>query len=230
MGRAAMGLYTRFLLDLDVQHCTPLPSGAKIIAPNHPTTLDPFLMPAIFKERTYILITETAFKAPLFGKYLRAVGHIEVIAQQGRLAFDAARKLLEAGETVVIFPEGALSPLTGGYAKVHTGVVRLSLLTGAPIVPVGIGLQPERIRFLHTGIKDHFGQEEVARIYLRAPYAVTFGGSLTFDAHVENRALVQMLSDKLMRQIMRLSAQSACRIDVQRWYVNLRDTAEIHSI
>ncbi|MBZ0294690.1 MAG: 1-acyl-sn-glycerol-3-phosphate acyltransferase [Anaerolineae bacterium] len=230
MGRSVMRLYTHLLLDIDVQHNAVMPPTARIIAPNHPTTLDPFLVPAFFDERVHILVTESAFKAPLFGAYLRSVGHVEVVPGEGSRAFEAARQLLTEGQTVVIFPEGALSPLNGGCARGHTGVVRLSLLTGAPILPVGIAVQPERIRYIHTGIKDHQGKEEIARAYIRAPYGVTTGAPLTITGDVEDRARVRQLTDALMQQIMRLSRQSAYRIGTIQSQFGIYETAELPSV
>lgn len=230
IGRSMMQLYTRLLLEVDVQHRAALPTGAKIIAPNHPTTLDPFLVPVFYRERVHILVTESAFKAPLFGHYLRAVGHIPVIAEQGRHAFDAARRLLEEGKTVAIFPEGALSPLDGSPLQARTGVVRLSLLTGAPIIPVGIAVDPSRIHYLHTGLYNAEGQEEIARAYVHAPYGVTTGDPLTFNGDVEDRALVRKLSEVLMQHILRLSRRSAYRIAEAKPVFNLYDTAEFPSL
>ena len=229
IGRLAMRAYTRLLLDTDVRHSAPLPSGAKIIAPNHPTTLDPFLIPAFYDEQIHILVTESAFKAPMFGKYLRAAGHVEVVAEQGRGAFEAARQLLLEGKTVAIFPEGALSPLYGSCSQAHTGVVRLSLLTGAPVIPVGIAVQPHRIHVIRTGIRNHDGQEEIARGYLHAPYGVTSGLPLIFDGDVEDRAWVRQLSDRLMQHILRLGRQSAYRIHAYQPKINLYETVELPS-
>lgn len=207
-----MQLYSRLALDMDVLHTAPLPAGAKIIAPNHPTTLDPFLLPTYLDEQVHILITDSAFKAPGFGRYLHAVGHIPVVVGEGHTAFNAAYQLLCEGKTVAIFPEGALSPLDGGCGRPHTGVARLSLLTGAPIIPVGIGLQRERIRLINTGIVTSEGIEEVARIYLNGRYVVTTGAPMTTRGDVEDRALVRATSAKLMQHIMRLSNYSTDRL------------------
>ena len=229
IGRLAMHAYTRLLLDADIHYNAALPTGAKIIAPNHPTTLDPFLLPAFYDEQIHILVTESAFKAPLFGRYLRAAGHVEVVAEQGRGAFEAAQQLLLEGKTIAIFPEGALSPLYDSFPRAHTGVVRLSLLTGAPVIPVGIAVQPHRVRFIHTGIHDHQGEEEIARGYLHAPYGITSGLPLIFNGDVEDRAWVRQLSDRLMQHILRLSRQSAYRIHAYQPKISLYNTVEIPS-
>lgn len=214
VGSTAVHLYVREMMHTDVDFQAPLPEGAHIIAPNHPTTLDPFLITAFFPTRLHVLVTESAFKVPLFGDYLRRTGHIPVVAGEGRQAFDAARSLLLDGQTVAIFPEGALSPLGGGVGKPHTGVARLAMLTHAPVIPVGIAVRQDAIRFVRTGIRDAQGQEEIARVYLRAPYAVSVGAPLHINGDVEDWALVRATSANIMQRIAHLSRQSAARINV----------------
>ena len=214
-GRSTMELYTRLMLDMDIIRQVPLPDGPKIIAPNHPTTLDPFLVTTYMDEQIHILITESAFKVPLFGRFLRHVGHVPVVMGEGRAAFIAAERLLQDGQTVAIFPEGALSPLNGGSHKPHTGVARLALMTGAAVIPVGIGLRSERIRFMNTGIRTRDGQEEIARFYTQGPYVVTLGAPMTLNGDVEDRDYVRQSSEAIMRKFARLSNHSTYRINMK---------------
>ncbi len=207
-GQTAIGLYADALLKLDVVQRAPLPAGPKIIAVNHPTTTDPVLMMAVVPEPMSILITEMVFKVPAVGRYLRLAGHIPVVAGNGRAAFEAALRLLEAGRTVGIFPEGALSPLEGGVHRPHTGAARLALSAGAPIIPVGIHLQRERIRFVETTVEGH---TEVARWYLRGPYSVTIGEAMVFKGDVEDRECVRAASERVMERIAQLARESALR-------------------
>jgi 1-acyl-sn-glycerol-3-phosphate acyltransferase len=207
-----MNTYARLAMHMDVLHTAALPAGAKIIAPNHPTTLDPFLVPTYINERVHILVTESAFKAPAFGRYLHTTGHIPVVTGEGHAAFAAAHALLAEDHTVAIFPEGALSPLDGGCHQGRTGVARLAMLTGAAIIPVGIGLQTERIRLLDTGIVNSVGEPEIARVYLNGRYTVTTGAPLYLHGDVEDRAYVRAQTAKLMHHIMTLSNRSLQRI------------------
>jgi len=109
----------------------------------------------------------------------------------------------------VIFPEGALSPLEGGICPPHTGVARLALITGAPVIPVGIHLQRERIHFRATTVD---GKTEVARFYLHGPYAVTIGEPMRFEGNIEDREYVRVVSQRIMQRIVSLSAESARRM------------------
>lgn len=82
-GQAAARMYAQLMLNMDVEQPAALPAGAKIITPNHPTTLDPFLVPTYFDEQIHILVTESAFKVSLFGRYLHWAGHIPVVVGRG---------------------------------------------------------------------------------------------------------------------------------------------------
>jgi 1-acyl-sn-glycerol-3-phosphate acyltransferase len=209
LGRAAVGAYARTMLKMDISQRAPLPKGAKIIAANHPTTADPIWIGLLTLEPMHVLITEMCFKVPLVGQSLRLAGHVPVVTGNGRAAFDEAARLLEAGQTVGIFPEGALSPLDGGLEKPHTGVARLALISGAPVIPVGIHLQRERIRFVETTVGD---DTETARWYLHGPYAMTVGEPMRFEGDVEDRRYVRSISERIMQRIARLSRESAQRI------------------
>lgn len=214
MGRCAVELVARVMLDLNILYHEELPPGAKIIAPNHPTTIDPFILPIIAPEQVHILVTESAFKAPLFGQYLRRAGHVPVFIENGHAAFTAGQELLAAGKTIAIFPEGALSP-SDGIARPHTGVVRLALTTGAPIIPVGIALDAQRVQLLDTGITSAAGTPEVARLYRGGPYFMTVGVPMRLSGSVTDRAYVGAQTQRIMRHIIRLSRMSDFRIDGQ---------------
>jgi 1-acyl-sn-glycerol-3-phosphate acyltransferase len=210
LGRNTIDLYTRVMLDMDVWQHAPLPGGPKIIAANHPTTTDPFFLLTLPGEQMSLLITEMAFKAPVFGHILRMSGHIPVLQDNGRAAFDRALELLKAGRTIGIFPEGSLSPHEGGLCKSRTGTARLALLSGAPVIPVGIHLHRERIRYVDTTFED---MSATARWYLNGPYAMTVGEPMTFSGDVEDRAYVRSVSETIMLRIGRLARESAFRLE-----------------
>jgi len=209
MGRIAVASYAQFALRMNIWRHAPLPKGPKIIAANHPTTTDPILITQVTSEPMHVLITEMCFNVPVVGKSLRMAGHIPVVTGNGRAAFDEAIQLLQDGKTVGIFPEGALSPLDGGLEKPHTGVARLALISGAPVIPVGIHLQREHIRFVETTVGD---KTETARWYLHGPYAMTVGESMRFEGNIEDRQYVRSVSERIMQRIACLSRESAQRV------------------
>src|SRR5512140_2379516 len=133
VSKPVVSTYTGTMLKMDVRKHAQIPEGAKIIAANHPSTTDPFFVAAVLRQQSFILIKDLLFQVPVFGAYLRYSGHIPVSQGGGQAALDAALERLRQGQTVVIFPEGALSPL-GSFCEPRTGVARLALLSGAPVI------------------------------------------------------------------------------------------------
>ncbi len=217
LGQMAMRVYVYTLLDMDVRFRLPLPAGPKIFAANHPTTIDPFLLLTITPEEVSILVTEFCFVLPIFGRYLHAAGHIPVAYGHGRPAFDEAVQRLNAGHTIGIFPEGALSPIEGGVCRgavcrAHTGAARLALTTHVPLIPVGIALQQKRIHFRET----HAGEmTETARWYFSGKYVMTVGEPLFLEGAVNDRAHVRAATDRIMHRIVELADQSAARLPIE---------------
>jgi 1-acyl-sn-glycerol-3-phosphate acyltransferase len=123
-----------------------LPPGAKIVAANHPNPTDAYHFPFVLEGKFYTLIAGTSFSLPVVGWLMRRCGQIPVHKDQKAKALDKACELIRQGQTVLIFPEGRLNP-DHLPLKVGTGAVRMSLISGAPIVPVGIYV-PEQC--LHT--------------------------------------------------------------------------------
>jgi len=202
--------YTGAMLDMDIHQKSPFPAGAKIIAPNHPSTTDPFFVAAMLGSQSHILIKDVLFNVPLLGTYLQQSGHIKVAAGYGQEAIDRALELLKAGKTIMIFPEGKVSPLGGGYNKVRSGVARLAIASGAPVYPVGIHLIKDRIHAIQSTVK---GNREMGYWYLRGPYNITIGKPLRFNGDVEDHEHVREVARQVMLKIMRLAYESE-----QRWY------------
>lgn len=203
--------YANTLLSMDVQKHCHLSSGARIIAANHPSTTDPFYMASLLKKQCFILINGQIFENPVFGAYLRRSGHIPVIPGKGQSAMESALAYLKAGQTVVIFPEGDLSPEEGGFKQARTGVARLAMLSGAPVFPAGIHLDRQRLVLSPTQIGDEVMN---ARWYLKGPYRVTFGQPLHFSGSIENRAYVRSVADSIMHHIIELAHESEQRQQV----------------
>ncbi|MHB1138274.1 MAG: lysophospholipid acyltransferase family protein, partial [Microthrixaceae bacterium] len=131
----------RFLWNVTTEGLHHVPSsGGAIIAPNHVSVLDSFFVPlSLGRRMTYVGKAEylddwkTKFLFP-------AIGMIPIDRSGGDAsvrALDAATEVLDAGELFGIYPEGTRAR-DGRLHKGHTGVARLALRTGVPIVPVGI--------------------------------------------------------------------------------------------
>lgn len=201
--------WLRFALDLDLQMHAPLPEGPRILAANHPTTTDPFYLIALSPEHMSILITEMAFKAPVFGDLLRMSGHIRVNLEGGRPAFEAGLEALRLGRTVGIFPEGGLSPQSTRSSGPRSGVARLAMLSGAPVIPVGIAVDPARIWYRETSCGD---MVDTARWYTSGPYIMTVGEAMRLSGPVSDYELVRANAEQVMGRVRALSAESESRL------------------
>lgn len=201
--------YTKTMLDMNIHMHTQFPAGPKIIAANHPSTTDPFFVAVMLRQQSFILINDLLFQVPLLGSYLHASGHIPVCAGAGQTAIQSALDHLKSGHNVIIFPEGDLSPLEGGFQKPRTGVARLAIMSGAPVIPVGVHLQPERVHLINSTVR---GQVNVGRWYFRGPYNLTIGRPMQFSGDVEDRGLVRATATRIMNQIIELANESRNRM------------------
>ena len=114
--------------------------GALIVAPaGHRSNLDTPLVGGAVPRNMHYMAKDTLFKSPFWSSFLAALGGFPTLRDKvDRRALRYARRVLERGEALVVFPEGERK--TG--RRVHplfSGPVWLSEVTGAPILPVGVG-------------------------------------------------------------------------------------------
>ena len=175
-------------------------SGGAIIAPNHISVLDSFFVPlCVGRRMTYVGKAEymddwkTKWVFP-------AIGMIPIDRSGGdasQRALDAAAGILGSGELFGIYPEGTRAR-DGKLHKGHTGLARLALRTGSPIVPVGIigtdVVQPPDARF----------PKPFRRVHIR------FGRPIAVDRYADrsgDRMLLRQITDEVMYEIRNLSGQ-----------------------
>jgi 1-acyl-sn-glycerol-3-phosphate acyltransferase len=117
-----------------------VPKGPFILIANHPHWFDgPVLYTTFFYRLGHdvkFLAAQSTYSNKMFRFYYKVFEIVMVEEKSGKSAFNEALSLLKSGSSVGIFPEGKSTPIKAKKAK--TGAVRLSLLTGAPIVPVKI--------------------------------------------------------------------------------------------
>ncbi|MFV0406781.1 MAG: lysophospholipid acyltransferase family protein [Propioniciclava sp.] len=180
-------------------------TGGVILAGNHISAIDTYVMPALIRRK----VTFPA-KAELFSGqggpgvkvvawFLRAVGQVPLDRSGGRASLDGLgpiREVLLAGGVAGIFPEGTRSP-DGRLYKGKTGVARLALSAGVPVIPVGV-----------------VGTQVTRKILGVIPWAsrpvIRFGEPLSFTHYAgreHDRALIRWITDEIMANIQRQTGQ-----------------------
>lgn len=120
----------------DVQ---PLPAGPVIVAPNHRSFLDPPVVGALIGEPMRFLMIEKYYDLPLLRHFFRLERCLVVDDDlDNRRVLREAKRVLEAGHKLCLFPEGGISP-DGSLQRGRPGMAWLSRRTGVPIAPVYIG-------------------------------------------------------------------------------------------
>lgn len=173
--------------------------GALIVAPNHISNIDPpliggWLGPAL-DRRPRFMAKEQLFKG-VIGWFMRSQGVIAVKAGGSDVeAYRTARGLVEAGEVMVIFPEGTRSK-DGRLGRPKPGVTLLASRHDVPVLPVGISGSDD---FLRRGQRmPHFGARVVVRIGKPYQPVAERGG--------DRRAALAQADEELMRRIAALVA------------------------
>lgn len=114
--------------------------GPVILASNHRSFLDSIFIPLVIGRRVTFVAKAEYFDSKKTAWFFRGVGQIPIRREGGSAsegALMAATDVLRNGGVFGIYPEGTRT--RDGYThRGHTGVARLALSTGAPIVPVGL--------------------------------------------------------------------------------------------
>ena len=190
------------------------PEGPLIVAGNHLSYLDP-LAHGLFVDRAgrrpRFLAKRELFQNLFVRTVLLGAGQIPVDRGSGARAplMDAARAL-EAGEVVVLYPEGTSTTTDPEFSpgRGRNGAIRLSLMTGVPILPVAtwggqyVWRRGERIR-------PTFGR----------PILMTAGAPYDPSARsrsAEDRPSVPQLTAGLMRELSGLVDELRTRYP-RRW-------------
>ena len=113
-------------------------SGPLLLAANHRSFLDPFVIGSLVRRPVYYMAKRELFEKPWQAWVLNALGAFPVDRGTGDGdAMRTAREILERGDCVVVFPEGTRIR-KGPLESPHKGIGRLALETGAPVAPVAV--------------------------------------------------------------------------------------------
>ncbi len=113
-------------------------SGAAIVAPNHKSFLDAFFVGIATRRHVHYMAKSELFRGPLGWLFTRLGAFPVRRGESDADAIATARKLLDEGHVLVIFPEGTRVEERDVLGSPHHGAGRLALETGAPIVPAAV--------------------------------------------------------------------------------------------
>jgi 1-acyl-sn-glycerol-3-phosphate acyltransferase len=178
-------------------------TGGAILAGNHLSVADELFLGAVVPRHIAFwakaeYFTGRGFRGWLSRSVIGGLGAIKVERAGGRAAlsaFDAAIPVLRAGDLVAVYPGGTRS-LDGRLYRGRTGVTRLALAAGVPVIPVGM-IGTEKVQPIGAPIP-RLGTGEVT---------VRFGKPLDFTGRPADRGSLREMADEIMAEIQRLTGQ-----------------------
>lgn len=187
--------------------------GPAIIASNHLSFSDSIFMPLMVKRKvTFVAkaeyFTGRGLKGFLVRMFFVGTGTIPVDRSGGRAAqaaIDTGLRVLREGNLFGIYPEGTRSP-DGRLYRGKTGVARLALESGAPVVPV-VMLNADEIQPPGKIIP------RIRRVRIR------FGEPLDFRRYADmsgDRFVERAVTDEIMYELMELSGREYVDVYAQK--------------
>ena len=178
--------------------------GPAILASNHNAVWDSVFLPAMIDRELVFMgkadyFTGTGVKGWATKNFMKAVGTIPVDRSGGRgaaSALQAGLDRLNEGKLFGIYPEGTRSP-DGRLYRGRTGVARLALQSGAPVIPVAM-------------IGTHDAQPVGQAIPSRVNIGMKIGEPLDFSRYRgldQDRYTLRAITDEIMYNLMLLSGQ-----------------------
>jgi 1-acyl-sn-glycerol-3-phosphate acyltransferase len=200
-----LGPWLRLVFRPKVEGLEHVPDeGPVIIASNHLSFADSIFMPLMVKRKVTFpakseYFTGRGLKGWLVKMFFVGTGQVPIDRSGGRaarVALEVGLRILQEGGIFGIYPEGTRSP-DGRLYRGKTGVARLALESGAPVVPVAMlnmdEIQPPGKIW-----------PKLRRVRIR------FGAPLDFSRYAGmagDRFIERAVTDEIMYELMVLSGR-----------------------
>jgi 1-acyl-sn-glycerol-3-phosphate acyltransferase len=179
-------------------------NGAAILASNHLAVADSFYLPLVVRRRiTFLAKSEYFTGTGLSGWFQRwfytVAGQVPIDrtdADSAQAALTTAARILDQGKLLGMYPEGTRSP-DGRLYKGKTGLARLALESGVPVIPVAM---------IGTNVVNPPG----SKMWRFGHVTVRFGKPMDFsrfEGLAGNRFIERAVIDEVIYELMQLSGQ-----------------------
>ncbi len=203
--RVLLGPILKLLFRPWVEGAEHVPAhGGAILASNHLSFSDSIFLPVVLTRRITFpakmeYFTGRGVKGRLTAAFFRGVGQIPIDRSGGRAseaAIQSGLRVLRRGDLFGIYPEGTRSP-DGRLYKGKTGVARMALEAGVPVIPVAM---------IGTDKAQPTGQKipNIMRIGVRIGAPLDFS---RYEGMEGDRFVLRSITDEIMYQLMLLSGQ-----------------------
>ena len=136
--KATLGHIFLLLFRYRIEGAENIPRKGKcILAGNHTGHLDPFIVQMATHRQLWFVTGPVAFTIPIIRHLLKYYNVLPLKFGKGLEAIESANQKLNAGEAVIIFPEGKFTP-DGELCKFNRGVGLMAKATNSPIIPFAI--------------------------------------------------------------------------------------------
>lgn len=178
--------------------------GPAILASNHLAVIDSFVLPLTLPRKVQFLgksdyFTGAGVKGRLVAGFMKGVGTVPVDRTGGaasEAALQTGLRILAEGDLLGIYPEGTRSP-DGRLYRGKTGVARLALESGAPVIPVAM---------IGTDVAQPLG----TTVPRPTRVGVVYGEPLDFSRYrgmEDDRFILRAVTDEIVYAIMSISGQ-----------------------
>ncbi|GGE90019.1 lysophospholipid acyltransferase family protein [Mycetocola zhadangensis] len=197
-------------------------SGGAILASNHLSVIDSVFLPLYLDRRISFLakseyFTGKGLKGWATRMFMTATGQLPIDRSGGKASEASLRtglRILGGGDLLGIYPEGTRSP-DGKMYRGRTGVARMVLEAGVPIIPVAM-IDTEKMMPIGTTLP------RIRRIGIVIGKPLDFS---RFEGMEGDRFILRSVTDELMYELQRLSLQEY--VDV--YATSVKEKAAIES-